>query len=446
MAEFSILHTTSTSGDGAATYTEAQATDAFGDFLTPNSTITAPHATQGVYAGAGGELAVTGTASPVSVASGAAAVAGFLYRNTAAVTVAIPTPAGSTRIDRIVLRMSWSAHTVRITRIAGTEGGAAPAITQTDNTTWDIKLAQVSITTGGVCTVTDERTFCHFATRLDKNQVDGGTATRVPFFDANGRLTDDSGGPFVDATNDRFALGNATPSHQIQAQGAGQATAALTDAGATGGAFYARDTGGAGSNGGAYYFGASQGWWAAIKGILTNGAGPLGDIVLALRNLTSDTALTEMFRFGRSGQLTITPPAAASPIVLGANGQGQLVTGLNADKVDGLDLGLNRQGGSATAWATPGSTNYAPSNVRVQVGARSITVTAGTTGTVTITFPTAFSDLPLCVATLNAAVVAYDGVTVGIAGNAATTALISVANPTGSDITITVNWMAIGPM
>jgi hypothetical protein len=106
-----------------------------------------------------GELAVTGTASPVSVAAGGALVDGKFYDSDAVETVVIPTPSGSTRIDRIVLRKDFSAQTVRITRIAGTEGAGAPAITQTDGTTWDVKLAQCSITTGGVITVTDERVF-----------------------------------------------------------------------------------------------------------------------------------------------------------------------------------------------------------------------------------------------------------------------------------------------
>lgn len=103
------------------------------------------------------ELAVTGTSSPVSVNTGAALVYGIPYFNSASVTVAIATPASSTRVDRIVLRASYAAQTVRITRIAGTEGAGTPAMTQSAGTTWDIPLANVSITTGGVITVTDAR-------------------------------------------------------------------------------------------------------------------------------------------------------------------------------------------------------------------------------------------------------------------------------------------------
>ncbi len=103
------------------------------------------------------ELEVTGTASPIAVNTGFAFAYGVPYSNTSSVTVSIPTPAASTRVDYIVLRVDYSAETVRITRIAGTEGAGAPSLTQNAGTTWDIPLATVSINTGGVITVTDAR-------------------------------------------------------------------------------------------------------------------------------------------------------------------------------------------------------------------------------------------------------------------------------------------------
>ncbi len=105
------------------------------------------------------ELAVTGTASPVSINTGRAIAHGTWYESDAAVTIAVPTPAVSTRIDRIVLRKDWVLQTVRIFRIAGVEGGGAPALVQTDGVTWDTPLAQASITTGAVITLTEERQF-----------------------------------------------------------------------------------------------------------------------------------------------------------------------------------------------------------------------------------------------------------------------------------------------
>ncbi len=113
----------------------------------------------GVFTGELNELAVSGGGSPVTVASGRALAYGSWYESSAGVTVAIPTPASATRIDRIVLRKDWTLQTVRITRIAGVEGGSAPALVQTLGVTWDTPLAQASITTIGVITLTDERDF-----------------------------------------------------------------------------------------------------------------------------------------------------------------------------------------------------------------------------------------------------------------------------------------------
>lgn len=104
-------------------------------------------------------LLVAGTSSPVTVGTGAGIIDGKVYINDGAVAVAIPTPASSTRVDYIVLRKDWTLQTVRITRIAGVEGGGAPSLVQIDGTTWDIPLATCSITTGGVITVTDKRGY-----------------------------------------------------------------------------------------------------------------------------------------------------------------------------------------------------------------------------------------------------------------------------------------------
>ena len=112
----------------------------------------------GVAPGIGSELAVSGTSSPVTVGTGRAWVNGKYYKNTAALTIAVATPVAATRIDRIVLRADYTAQTVRAVRLAGVEGGAAPALTQSDGVTWEISLATVTITTAGAITVTSERT------------------------------------------------------------------------------------------------------------------------------------------------------------------------------------------------------------------------------------------------------------------------------------------------
>ncbi len=165
-SEKSLFWTTGATGDGASPYTQADIIAFFGRMFAPGQ------ANAGIVKNFGDELEVTGTASPVSVAAGGAMVYGFPYLSDAAVTVAIPTPAASTRIDRIVLRADWAAQTVRITRIAGTEGAGAPALTQNPGVTYDVPLAQVSITTAGAITVTDEREFCHFGTAVGPDNID----------------------------------------------------------------------------------------------------------------------------------------------------------------------------------------------------------------------------------------------------------------------------------
>lgn len=101
--------------------------------------------------------AAGGNASPVLVDTGRALVHGQWYENDASISTAIPTPGGATRIDRLVLRKSWASETVRLTLIAGVEGGSEPALTQSLGVTWDIPICSISITTGGVITLTDER-------------------------------------------------------------------------------------------------------------------------------------------------------------------------------------------------------------------------------------------------------------------------------------------------
>jgi hypothetical protein len=83
-----------------------------------------------------------------------ALVYGAWYQNDANTDFVIATPASATRIDTVVLRKSWAAQTVRMLVITGTEGGSAPSLVQTPGVTWDVPIATVSTTTGGVSTIT----------------------------------------------------------------------------------------------------------------------------------------------------------------------------------------------------------------------------------------------------------------------------------------------------
>jgi hypothetical protein len=91
------------------------------------------------------ELEVSGTSSPVSVATGAGLVYGMFYETDAAVSVSVGTPSsGTSRYDRIVLRRDWSAQTVRVARVTGTAAAspAVPALTQAVGAVYEIHLPQ----------------------------------------------------------------------------------------------------------------------------------------------------------------------------------------------------------------------------------------------------------------------------------------------------------------
>jgi len=159
MAEWSAKWTTSGagSGDQVAGYTQAY-------YKIIYEILSACLGFEGVAPGFLNELEGTVTgANTVQIDTGGALVDGHIYQNGAAEDVNIPNAigAGNTRIDRIVLRCDWTAFTVRLYRIAGTDAGTptAPAITQTSGTTYDILLYQALVTTAGAVTLTDERTL-----------------------------------------------------------------------------------------------------------------------------------------------------------------------------------------------------------------------------------------------------------------------------------------------
>jgi hypothetical protein len=179
MAEQSIFWPTGTTGDGANPITQTQTLLWMRDLCAAYASA-GPHPEQCVLAGVLGELAVgvTDIFSPITVASGAAIIEGFYYRNDATINISVLPPSVSTRTDIIALRADWSARTVRVVRIAGTEGAGAPALTQVAGTTWEVPLARVTITTGGTITTgtaagyDPRRRFLHFGSKVAPTQFD----------------------------------------------------------------------------------------------------------------------------------------------------------------------------------------------------------------------------------------------------------------------------------
>jgi len=124
----------------------------------------------GVFYSIPNRLAPTSVANnSVTIASGAALVDGLFYDNTAPVTFSIPSAtAGNERDDRIVIRKIFSGvvQTARLLLLTGSEvaspgPGTPPALTQdvARATYWDLPLARINVTDGGVITITDEREY-----------------------------------------------------------------------------------------------------------------------------------------------------------------------------------------------------------------------------------------------------------------------------------------------
>ena len=102
-------------------------------------------------------------------------------------------------------------------------------------------------------------------------------------------------------------------------------------------------------------------------------------------------------------------------------------------------LPMNRQGGSPTSFSSGGTTNYTPSNLRVQFGAIPITVASGS-GSVTITFPVAFSNTPVIFALATGALAGDILSIVSVFAGTSQIAAVGSSNGTG-----TLHWLAIGP-
>ena len=103
----------------------------------------------------------------VKVKTGAVWIKGGYAYDTAENTIALASNAsGNPRIDVIAAEIDWVNNTMGIVAITGTPGvtPSAPALTQTDGTKWQIKLAQVAIangyTTVAAGDVSDYRSYC----------------------------------------------------------------------------------------------------------------------------------------------------------------------------------------------------------------------------------------------------------------------------------------------
>jgi len=109
----------------------------------------------------------------------------------------------------------------------------------------------------------------------------------------------------IDASGN-VGIGTTTPVAQLGVYGTGQTTAAMSTSSGLGGTLYVRDSGSASGNGGVVMFGANQGAFAAIKGLITEGANnTLGALAFSNRNASTDATLTERMRISPAGGFSV---------------------------------------------------------------------------------------------------------------------------------------------
>lgn len=122
------------------------------------------------------------------------------------------------------------------------------------------------------------------------------------------------------------------------------------------------------------------------------------------------------------------------------------------DTIDDTKLGnrvaqfYRRQGGNASDWSSQGSNNYTPGAVRMQSGIINGTINPGSTsGSITVTFPVAFSDKPLVYLTIifSTDTFMYAARAINIAADQFVI-VIHREMSTGTT-TFPVCWLAIGP-
>jgi hypothetical protein len=117
------------------------------------------------------------TGMQTKVKSGAAWIKGHYFDSDAEEVIAIGS-ADSTnpRIDRVIIRLDWTANTIQLAVLQGTPAVSptAPALTQ-NTAKWEISLAQVrvnaTVTTIAATNVTDERTFSKNANAVQSGWI-----------------------------------------------------------------------------------------------------------------------------------------------------------------------------------------------------------------------------------------------------------------------------------
>ncbi len=157
----------------------------------------------------------------------------------------------------------------------------------------------------------------------------------------------------------RLGAGTSSPEGQLTVFGAGQATTAFNTSSNLGGAIFARDSGNLADNGGAVVFGASQGLFAGIKGLIKNGnSNTSGDLAFLTRTASADATLSPKLYITAAGNVGI---GTASPEdTLHVTGSIRTEGNIKVLNSGALNLGFNQGGGAFLRYNTNGDLDIAP--------------------------------------------------------------------------------------
>lgn len=155
-----------------------------------------------------------------------------------------------------------------------------------------------------------------FISGIKANTTDGNYDGALVF----GVRTNASGGGSFErmriTSSGNVGIGITTVETHLQVYGAGTTSTSWTNGDASGAALYLRDSGGAANNGGQLLFGASQGSFAGIKGLLANGTGPAGELIFQTRTTTGN--IVERMRISELGNVGIGTTAIRSATLVNA--------------------------------------------------------------------------------------------------------------------------------
>jgi hypothetical protein len=391
MAESSGFHTTAAvpAGHQVVSYTEALMDQAM-------TIISECHGSSGVAPDYLNKLAPSdGGANTLNVATGGAMVGGFWYYNSAVEGVTIPNAAaGTTRFDRVTLHHTGTpTFTVELTVNTG------DAVNPPATPAGDVSIATVEVTDAGVLTVTDARDFADpVANSLSVSAPDSGTALSV-------KIAGDAEDRFNISTSGTLLWGSGAAAQDVNLYRSAANVLSTADSLVVAGNFSA-------------------------AGTLTFAAGAIESADIAANAVTTAKILDANVTLGKMAANSVD----SDQYVDGSIDYEHLAAG--AAKF------TNRQGGSATNWATPDAApaNYVPTSARMQGGA----ITVGAVGSTDVTFPVAFAFTPLVL------VCGYNdlqGFRMAVMGTITTAGFkVAVYDGNAAQVAANIHWLAIGPV